>query len=277
MSDSVKPLASGVRPPYRRLMGVGDPAFGLVTDILRDMARAVDDVARVEAVLEVVAATVGADLAMLLLAAPAQSVIRVVGLRLPEGVDAALAREIELSGSDDPLIEPVARGDLAPRTAARAFGPEVWASSSRRAACLRVCGVDQVATLPLSAGPDLCLAMFGRAGDDFTDEDLGRLASVRPVIADLVALAGVPAPRGPVDRPRLTVRETEVLALLSRGYTCSRIARSLGASPRTVEVHLGRIYAKLGVRDRLSAVLAAYDLALIPPRPTDVPRLTASG
>ena len=54
--------------------------------------------------------------------------------------------------------------------------------------------------------------------------------------------------------------------LLARGHTCTRIGRVLGASPRTVEVHLGRIYAKLGVRDRLSAVLAAYDLALIPPR-----------
>ena len=69
------------------------------------------------------------------------------------------------------------------------------------------------------------------------------------------------------DRPHLTARETEVLVLLAGGHTCTRIGRTLGASPRTVEVHLGRIYAKLGVRDRLSAVLAAYDLALIPPRP----------
>ena len=97
-----------------------------------------------------------------------------------------------------------------------------------------------------------------------------RLEGVRHLVADLVVLAGVTPPRGPAVRPGLTVRETQVLALLARGYTCSRIARSTGSSPRTVEVHLGRVYAKLGVRDRLSAVLAAYDLGLIPPRDEEV-------
>ena len=108
--------------------------------------------------------------------------------------------------------------------------------------------------------------MFGRRGEDFSDDDLGRLGAIQPVVADVVALAGLRRMPWPDDRPQLTVRETEVLVLLSQGHPCSRIARILGASPRTVEVHLGRIYSKLGVRDRLAAVLAAYDLALVPPR-----------
>lgn len=240
--------------------------LGLVTDILRGMAGAEGMTARAGAVLDGVAEVVGAELALLLLADAESGAIGIVGHELPEGVDAALGRELELSAHEDPLLVPVLRGDLAARTASRAFGAEAWATSARRAACLRVCGIDQVATLPLSGGRDAAVAMFGRHGDDFTDEDLSRLDQLRPVVSDLVAVAGVTAPRSRRERPQLTVRETEVLALLSRGYTCSRIARRLGASPRTVEVHLGHIYAKLGVRDRLSAVLAAYDLGLIPPR-----------
>lgn len=249
--------------------------MGLVVDVLRGMARAEGAMARVDALLEVVGEAVGAELALLLLVDSCSGVVRVVGPRLPEGIDAALGREMELTGQGDPLLAPVGHGDLSARTASRAFGARAWETSSRRAACLRVCGVDQVATLPVAGGDDIAVAMFGRRGADFTEGDLRRLDAIRPVAADLVMLAGITAPRGQEERPHLTVRETEVLALLARGYTCSRIARTVGASPRTVEVHLGRIYAKLGVRDRLSAVLAAYDLALIPPR--DSRETTAAG
>lgn len=264
-------------------MGQGDPTLAVVTDIVRGMAGADGAEGRVDAVLGVVARTVGADLALLLLADRARGV-RVIGPGLPEGIDAALARELELSGEGDPLLDPVSRGDLAPRTAQRTFGPAAWAASQRRAQCLRVCDVDQVATLPLAGPPDVVIAMFGRRGADFTDDDLRALEDVRDLAADLTTLAGVTTPKGDAGRPSLTVRETQVLALLARGYTCSRIARSIGSSPRTVEVHLGRIYAKLGTRDRLSAVLTAYDVGLIPPREpaprartTDRPPAAAAG
>lgn len=257
-------LVRAPQPPYRFPMG--DPTLELVTALVHAVARATGTDARVEAALDVVARAIGAELALLLLADPARGSVRVVGHGLPEGVDAALARELELHGQGDPLLDPVLRGDLAVRTAERAFGAGVWAGSTRRARCLRVCGVDQVATLPLSGGEQVALMMFGRLGRDFGDDDLAGLDAVRPVVADVVALAGVASPHGADDRPRLTVRETQVLALLSRGYTCSRIARTIGSSPRTVEVHLGRVYAKLGARDRLSAVLTAFDLGLIPPR-----------
>jgi DNA-binding NarL/FixJ family response regulator len=54
---------------------------------------------------------------------------------------------------------------------------------------------------------------------------------------------------------RLSAREKEVLQVLTKGYRNRDIADYLHISPETVKVHLSRIYEKLGVADRLSAVL----------------------
>jgi DNA-binding CsgD family transcriptional regulator len=56
---------------------------------------------------------------------------------------------------------------------------------------------------------------------------------------------------------RLTVRELAVLALLAEGLTAAAIGHRLMISERTVHKHLQRTYSKLGVTDRLSAVLVA--------------------
>jgi DNA-binding CsgD family transcriptional regulator len=61
----------------------------------------------------------------------------------------------------------------------------------------------------------------------------------------------------------LTAREREVLRLLSEGLLARTIAARLDVSPRTVHHHLGSIYSKLGVCDRLSAVLRARGLGLL--------------
>ncbi|WP_181782264.1 helix-turn-helix transcriptional regulator [Pseudonocardia pini] len=61
----------------------------------------------------------------------------------------------------------------------------------------------------------------------------------------------------------LTPREQAVLGLLAQGLTAGTIARRLGISPRTVQKHLERCYLKLGVTDRLSAVLRAQALGLV--------------
>lgn len=62
------------------------------------------------------------------------------------------------------------------------------------------------------------------------------------------------------------MREREVLALLATGAKAARIARQLRISDRTVHKHLENVYAKLGVHDRLAAVLRALDHGLLPPR-----------
>lgn len=53
----------------------------------------------------------------------------------------------------------------------------------------------------------------------------------------------------------LTNREREVLELLASGGSNRELAQRLGVSPRTIQKHLQRIYAKLGVKRRMAAVV----------------------
>lgn len=62
----------------------------------------------------------------------------------------------------------------------------------------------------------------------------------------------------------LTTREVELLELLAQGLLASTIATRMVISVRTVHKHLGNIYAKLGTHDRLSAVMRAQALGLVP-------------
>lgn len=69
----------------------------------------------------------------------------------------------------------------------------------------------------------------------------------------------------------LTPRELEVLQLLAEGLLARTIAVRLSLSPRTVHHHLGSIYDKLGVRDRLAAVLRAREQGVLPDRHPTTP------
>ena len=64
----------------------------------------------------------------------------------------------------------------------------------------------------------------------------------------------------------LTPREREVLTEIAQGYANPEIARRLYLSEATVKTHVGRILAKLGLRDRVHAVIFAYDHGLVRPR-----------
>ena len=253
-------------------MGPGETTLGLVTDIVAGMAGADGTLPRIDSMLDRIGDAVEADLGLVVQADPTHTVVRVLGRQVAAGTDEALCDALQRMRASDPLLDPVARGDLTPRSAEREFGARAWAASPQRAGCLHLCGVDQVCTLPLVGGPDFVIAMFARRGADFHDGHLRDLAAIQPVVAGVTVLAGLRPLPAPAARPRLTPRETEVLMRLSRGDTCTRIGRELGTSPRTVEAHLGRIYTKLGVRDRLSAVLTAYDLDLIPPRGPEAAR-----
>ncbi|EFL33173.1 two-component system response regulator [Streptomyces viridochromogenes DSM 40736] len=72
----------------------------------------------------------------------------------------------------------------------------------------------------------------------------------------------------PQEDPRLaslTDREREILTVIGRGWTNTEIATRFHLAESTVKTHVGRILAKTGSRDRIQAVILAYDTKLVEP------------
>lgn len=83
----------------------------------------------------------------------------------------------------------------------------------------------------------------------------------------LSAYRETPAPRRTTDGAEvLTVREREVLEAIGGGLSNAEIAARLQISELTVKSHVGRVFTKLGLRDRAAAVVWAFDHGVVVPR-----------
>lgn len=263
---------NGVVPETR------DP-YALVVELVTAVSHAPEGIEeRVDAIVNLLIPVLDCSVGLLVRADEPYVEVHVMGgtpaarVGLPKHIRSQLSR---------PLLRPVAAGDLTPTSASRAYGEADWLQSAIRAEARQSLGVDQLVQLPIYGGRGLVTFLFGRSGEDFTDEDLALLASVQPVLAGLGKLLQLSqhtpsadsgalvieadGSGGGGDVSQLTDREIEVLQLLAHGYTAAVIARLAHCSLRTVHRHLSNIYGKLGVGDRLSAVKQAQLLEIIEP------------
>jgi DNA-binding NarL/FixJ family response regulator len=98
-------------------------------------------------------------------------------------------------------------------------------------------------------------------------------AVTRSVIDEFARQRPTAAPAPPPAVAELTPREREVLALLARGLSNPEICERLVISEATAKTHVARILQKLDLRDRVQAVIYAYETGLVAPglSPTDQP------
>jgi DNA-binding CsgD family transcriptional regulator len=125
----------------------------------------------------------------------------------------------------------------------------------------------QVGVAVLSTEATATAIALSRRECDFSDSEVALLRQLGPLVGSSesklrwrLSVSAADDPRFPraqqVGRGRLTAREVEALGAVADGATTTSAARKLGVSPRTLEKHLEKAYAKLGVNNRIAALAA---------------------
>jgi DNA-binding CsgD family transcriptional regulator len=108
--------------------------------------------------------------------------------------------------------------------------------------------IDHAMALPVYVRDGLLVSfVLNRSRRDFSDRERALLELLRPQLEKMY--------RKTTSLSRLTPREAEVLRWVAAGKSDAQIGAILGASPRTVQKHLQRVYEKLGVEGRTAAAM----------------------
>jgi DNA-binding NarL/FixJ family response regulator len=129
-----------------------------------------------------------------------------------------------------------------------------------------VAAVQLVRTSDALLAPSITRRLVERFAGRSGEQPASRASSPAPPSAARAACPPSPRPGAPgCDTSALTPRELEVLGLIARGMSNAEIAAKLFLSEATVKTHVARILTKLGLRDRVQAVVLAYESGLVSP------------
>lgn len=175
---------------------------------------------------------------------------------------------------DHPLARHLAATrDPAPVTVHDVISDREWRNSPARSSLLNTFGVTrQLALVVPTSTRTWRTCLISRSGSDFTDANREFARRIQPVVSRLDRHLRELDRLRELERAQsvaaaeigLTPRELTVLALLAEGLTADALAHRLGISVRTAVKHLEHIYRKFGTTDRLSTVLLAQQLRLVP-------------
>ncbi|MFE3603955.1 response regulator transcription factor [Streptomyces sp. NPDC059096] len=202
----------------------------------------------------------------------------------PGLLDSLMARQVR---AGNPLVAHYASTpDRTPRTASEVMGERSWLRSRSHRLARGTLGAHMLAIpLPAPAGVVRGFVLHHEC-EDFTAEERAYAGRVQPLLVgidchyralarwrtapDRARTGSGAAPTARAVEAGLTPRQHAVLTLLAKALPATAIAHRLHISPRTAHKHIEGIYRRLGTCDRLSTVMRAQSLGLLPlPRPVD--------